>query len=546
MQLHNTVEQESVLRVTNLETAMANHRILLRARAGAAAVAVLLAFLPAATAAPTTGTPAPVGVGSVEGAAHIDPSLFGKVALGTTTAVLAWDDDEASRAEVGSYLSATGIGFTPLEHLDMAFACVSSDAEVRQLAATPGAISVYGDSTMTPALDKSVPTAFNGDPNDIWGIEGITGEGVGIAVLDTGIDATHPDLQMGSRTLFNTEIFVSSHDYQGGTGDPCPPLVVQQDGEDTESTSGHGTHLASVAAGDGTASAGKYKGMAPGADLIGANVVETATIDRQYSEGGRISLLRVIAGINWVKEVALEEDPTITKVMLLGWTTPGVHDVGHPLSLAFKDLGAFNVSIVMPTGNEGPEQSHCDVAATCHFNQYAAGPYAIAVGATPASSRTRLADYSSRGDPVTYPTYDYPLVYQPLVVAPGSDVTAAKRVGLVGLATLPSDHPLGAGGSKGRSADNMSYQTLSGTSVAAAHVAGTIALMQQAAYDAKGCFLTTQQVRDILQQTASSMPGYAEWEVGAGAIDATSAVWGARFAPKVQTRNWWDCPPPPA
>lgn len=511
---------------------MANHRLLLRARAGAAAVAVVLALLPASSAVPTTGGPA-----------RIDADLLRQVSAGTTVAVLSWDDDAASRGQVDSYLQQNGVGFHSLEMLDMGFACVSSEDQVRTLAAAPGAISVYGETTMTPTLDRSVPTAFNGNPNDIWNVEGVTGEGVGMAVLDTGIDATHPDLQMPERTLINGRILFSTHDLNGGNGDPCPPLVVFQEAEDSETTSGHGTHLASVAAGDGTASNGKYKGMAPGAELIGLNVADSVTVDRQVLEGTRISMLKVLAGINHILMYGLEGGPTIVKVALMGWTSPGLADPWHPLTLALRDLTDFGVSIVMPTGNQGPAQSDCDQAETCYFNKYAIGKHTIAVGATPSNSRTVLEDYSSRGDPLAHDHMDGPIRYTPTLVAPGSLVTAARRLGLVSFAALPSDHPLGASGAKSRSGTDLSYQTLTGTSVAAAHVAGTIALMQQAALDAKGCFLSATQVKDILKQTATYMPGYAEWEIGSGALDATAAVWGARFAPKVQTREPWNCPP---
>ncbi len=61
-------------------------------------------------------------------------------------------------------------------------------------------------------------------------------------------------------------------------------------------------------------------------------------------------------------------------------------------------------------------------------------------------------------------------------------------------------------------------------SVAAAHVAGAIALMQQVAVEASGCYLTAHQVLDILRSTADPMAGYQDHEVGAGALDVTDAV----------------------
>jgi subtilisin family serine protease len=121
------------------------------------------------------------------------------------------------------------------------------------------------------------------------------------------------------------------------------------------------------------------------------------------------------------------------------------------------------------------------------------------------------------------------------------DVVAALRPGLAPFATFPGGSRPGATGSSARHRVDLDYQALTGTSVAAAHVAGTIALMQEAAVDAKGCFLTFTQVRQLLRDTATPM-GAAAHEVGSGALDATAAVWGGRFAPPVSSRNSWECP----
>ena len=521
----------------------------LPASARVAALATSLALLlPAAVAAPApagrqglaTTPPDARGV-------TVDPNLLAQVAAAPAPAILSWDADEASRAEVVSFLEGTGIGYDAFEHIPGAVACVGSAEQVLRLSRAPGAISVWGEEHMAPALDTSVPAAFNGDPAAIWSGEGITGDGVGIAVVDTGIDATHPDLRYGTRTKANLRVIYSIHGTLGTRNPFCTvPHQYQEGLEDSETTSGHGTHLASVAAGDGSASGGKYRGVAPGADLMGLNVVETVTPDRHYNETNGVSLLRVAAAVDWIVG-NLEGGAAIPKVALMGWDSPGLHESDHPLTLFLDLLEAYEVAVVMPTGNRGPGVSSCDRADTCNFNSLAAGG-PISVGATFGSSRTALADFSSRGDPAprqTGPSYDPRWTeYEPTLVAPGTNVTAARHLGLVSVGDLPSDHPLGASGSKSRSALDLTYHSLTGTSAAAAHVAGAIALMQEAALDAKGCFLSYAQVREILQQTATPMPGYAEWEVGAGMIDVTAAVWGARFAPKVGHRlNPWECPP---
>jgi hypothetical protein len=66
--------------------------------------------------------------------------------------------------------------------------------------------------------------------------------------------------------------------------------------------------------------------------------------------------------------------------------------------------------------------------------------------------------------------------------------------------------------------------------------------MQEAAVRAKGCYLTAKQVRDVLQSTATAMPAYQPWEVGAGALDITAAIQKAKDVPAVIFPDVWMCP----
>jgi subtilisin family serine protease len=119
-------------------------------------------------------------------------------------------------------------------------------------------------------------------------------------------------------------------------------------------------------------------------------------------------------------------------------------------------------------------------------------------------------------------------------------VVAARRVGLAPLVRPPGS-TMGAGGDGGIHVDPR-YVGLTGTSVAAGHVAGAVALMQEAAVRAKGCYLRTFQVQEALRSTATAMPGYQAWEVGAGALDITAAVQKAREMPALIAPDPWLCP----
>jgi serine protease AprX len=214
------------------------------------------------------------------------------------------------------------------------------------------------------------------------------------------------------------------------------------------------------------------------------------------------------------------------------------------MSFIIKDLGWYGINVVFPTGNEGPAPSDCSAAETCHFNPFAVN--AIGVAATPRTSRTDLEAYSSRGDPLPRQARDETVRYEPVLAAPGTGVISARRPGFAPYVQPPGSflgagpHPAGPD-PKGLGVDRR-YVSLTGSSVAAAHVAGAIALMQEAARKGSGCYLPAAAIANILRSTATPMFGYASWEVGAGALNVAAAVnaasGGGGFSP-----DPWMCPP---
>lgn len=506
------------------------------------AAALLLGLVPAAATAPARSaldvlpaTPA-----------YVTPELRAEVALGSTPAILSWDRAVADHATVGAWLDSRGFEAQVFEGVAAAAVCVGGPGEIDLLSRAPGAISVWNDEPLIPTLDRTRQVAFNGNPDYVWKTLGITGKGVGLAVVDTGIDGTHPDLAFPGKTKLNARVMVSHREYMGG-GDPppCQDLYFPES-PDSEATSGHGTHMASIAAGTGAASDGRYSGIAPGADLIGVAATDTSSphvFVEPIQQG--LSLMGGVAGMGYILSRALE-GPVIAKVALAGWTSEGLHDPYHPIYLAVKDLWAFGISVVMPTGNRGDiGEPDCSKAETCQFNPYALGPYAIAVGAINGISRNSLASWSSRGDSEEREYRGERFRYEPTLLAPGTAVVAARRVGTSSAPEAITGQLPGArsaGGSARTIVADPHYQALSGTSVAAAHVAGTIALMQQAQRDRTGCFLTPTQVETILRASATHIPGYQSWEVGAGVLNATSAVLMAQSSPRMVNPDPWMCP----
>ncbi|MES9538039.1 S8 family serine peptidase [Actinomadura sp. NPDC000600] len=199
---------------------------------------------------------------------------------------------------------------------------------------------------------------------------GYTGEGAKVAVLDTGVDAGHPDLK---GRITQTKNFSES--------------------PDTADRVGHGTHVASTVAGTGAASHGERRGVAPQADLL---------IGKVLDDEGSGTDSSVIAGMEWAAPRA-----DVVNMSLGGVPTDGA----DPLSLALNDLTKRHGTLfVVAAGNEGLVGS---------VGTPGTADAALTVGAVDA--RDRLAEFSSRG-PRGH-------VAKPEIVAPGVDIIAARAEG---------------------------------------------------------------------------------------------------------------------
>jgi hypothetical protein len=203
---------------------------------------------------------------------------------------------------------------------------------------------------------------------------GLTGRGVRVAVLDTGIDTTHPDLR--------------------------GKVVAQANFSDSDSTAdrvGHGTHVASIVAGTGARAAGARKGVAFGASLLNGKVLD------DFGFGSDSS---VIAGMEW----AARQHARVVNMSLGGGPTDGT----DPLSQAVNRITARSrVLFVVSAGNDGPRGQTVSTPGSATS--------ALTVGAV--DVHDALADFSSRG-----PRFgDYAM--KPDITAPGVDIVAARAAG---------------------------------------------------------------------------------------------------------------------
>jgi len=408
---------------------------------------------------------------AARGDAKVEPALLSLARLAPADAVVTFHRQPLA-ADLAA-IRATGVSARPFRALPMV-AVRGTAAQIDALARLPGVRSIYSNRRLAYLLNGSVP--FVGAER-VWSELGVTGRGVTVAVLDSGIDATHADLPFGSKVVQNVKLAPDLL----GTG-----TVALEGVPNTDTSSGHGTHVAGIVGGTGAALGGKYRGVAPGASLVGLGAGET------------LFIFSALEGFDWILRNRTRYG---IRVVSNSWGTSGEFDPDDPINVASKAVHDAGLVVVFAAGNSGP--------ATNTLNPYCVAPWVICVAAGNRTERT-LADFSSRGVPGD-------ALYRPTLTAPGVLIASARSAtGFVINAFFAVD--LASLGT-----DSVYYARASGTSMATPHVSGTVALMLEA-----NPALAPDQVKALLQQTATPMAGYQPHEVGAGYLNAYDAVRAAR------------------
>lgn len=389
-------------------------------------------------------------------------------------------------------LDATGVTGFHFRRLPVA-GVLATPAQVDAIARLDGVRSLWRNDELE--YENEEATALTGvdrlqtDPN-LRRPTGLPTSGAGVTLLvnDSGVDATHPDLQFGAKTIQNV--------YAGtnlNAQEPLLPIVWVENVPDTDIGSGHGTHVAGIAAGTGAASGGRLAGVAAGANVVG------------YGSGAVLFILDVLGAFDYalVNQVRYG-----IRIVTNSWGTPS--DAGtafnpdDPINIATKKLADRGVVVVFSAGNSG------SLPDTITGN-YKKAPWVVLVAAAGKSSV--LADFSSRGQrgrggTVVIDGEAFEWVDRPTVTAPGVDIVS----------TMSNTNVLAE-------QVDLNYASASGTSMAAPHVAGVVALMLEA-----NPMLDWRGVKRILQDTASNLPGYRPFETGAGMVNAHAAVAAAAGA----------------
>jgi len=364
-----------------------------------------------------------------------------------------------------------------------AFAARLTRGQAQALARSGLVAHIEPDLPMTATLDTAAYwTGVQRARQDL----GLSGAGVNIAVLDSGINPNHPDL---------AGKVVHWRDFITGSSTPHDGCSVR-----------HGTHVASIAAGTGAASQGRYAGVAPGAGLVVLKVLTETTVNGQSFCSTTTSIVN--AAIQWAIDNRAAYNIRVMNLSL--GTAGGVCNVDNTHSTArlVNEAVAAGIVVVVAAGNSGP--GPCTVAspgvavraitvgAMADPTHGAALRYGC--GAAPPGG-FYLACFSSRG-----PTLDN--LVKPDVLAPGVYIAAAY-----GGFDDPSSQWYPA-----------AYVSYSGTSMATPFVAGVVALMLQA-----NPGLSPDQVKALVTGTALDWgPPGPDNDYGAGILRAYEAIKAAR------------------
>ena len=387
-----------------------------------------------------------------------------------------------SRMEIEALASRHGVGIA--RFLGDSAVLLANSAQISALAAERDVLS--GDAPVAPFMDVSerataadqVQAGYGGLLLGLGAIPGVTGAGVTVAVVDSGISA-HPALT-GKVLAHVSKI----------AGDPT-----------TNDAHGHGTHIAGIIAGNSSAS--KYVtslyrgGIAPDVKLINVRVL---------GANGSGWTSDVIAGIEWVIE---NRDKYKIRAINLSLghpvTEPSTTD---PLCIAVMKATAAGIVVIASAGNAGKTEDGTPILGG--ITSPGNSPHAITVGAMNTKGTISRADdimttYSSRG-----PT-KFEHAVKPDMVAPGNKVVSLETAGSYLQTHYAQFHMAGT--------RTNGYMHLSGTSMSAAVVTAGVALLMQAHPN-----ISATQLKIALQTGSTYMKDGGLMAGGAGSVN----FWASR------------------
>jgi len=346
----------------------------------------------------------------------------------------------------------------------------ANTSTIKRLLKDDSIAEIYFDGTVSASQlinvtpnNKTVCAAESVNANELWD-KGIGGRGVLVAVLDSGIDKNHPDL---AGKVIGEKNFVDSE-------------------RTTEDLLGHGTAVAGIIAGSGTASGGVYKGVAPGASLLNVRVINS-------NGGGQIS--NIIAGIEW----ALENDADVLS-MSLGGLNLGENN--PPLSIAADNAMESGTVVCVAAGNldERLLLLMAVASSVCLGCVESPGDGVKVITAGSTDCENHVAMFSGSG-----PLRDGR--FKPTLVAPGVNV----------ISTVPPDVEL-------ENKINPYYASSSGTSLSTPVAAGIAALLLQANPDLTPAGVKAAMINGAIKLNNTLEEEYETYYQGAGLLNAERSL----------------------
>ncbi|MDP4099423.1 S8 family peptidase [Paenibacillus sp. P96] len=331
---------------------------------------------------------------------------------------------------------------------------------LKRLCSWKGVHRIYLDDLNKASLNVALPSI---GASIVQENPGLTGKGINIAVLDTGV-YPHPDLTKPVNRI------VAFKDYIHNKSAPYDD-------------NGHGTHIAGVIAGNGLSSDGKYKGPASEAGIVGVKVLD---------EFGEAFDSTVIKGIEWCISNRIRYSLRIISLSLGRAQLAPIKD--DLVVQAVEKAVRSGLVVVVSAGNSGPSPRSIECPGT--------SPSAITVGAvddrgTVQQKDDRVCSFSSRG-PISGTGGS-----KPDIAAPGEGIISLRAPG----STLVRESPRKSMGSH--------YFILSGTSVATPIVSGVVAQILQ-----DRPHLTPLQVKTLLKKNAYRRKGMSRHAYGSGVLNA--------------------------
>lgn len=340
---------------------------------------------------------------------------------------------------------------------------VSYDAPIVQTACTPPCIDTSALKSLSTQTIKA---------NKLWNETGnLQGQGIAVAVVDSGINANHPD-------LLNEQ----------GVSRVVASVKVNKNATTTDDYYGHGTFVAGIIGGNGKASNGAYIGIAPKVNLVNVKVSD---------DQGKATTVDLIKGLEWIYDHRTEYNIRVVSLSVTSSQNESYRT--SPLDAAVETLWFNRVVIVVASGNLGKKELYPP----------ANDPFVITVGASADNGTIDPSDdyvtsYSGYGKTIDK-------LDKPDLVAPGNNIISLLSNNKSALATAHPEHLV-----TGFPGSNQ-YFRLSGTSASAPMVAGATALVLQSNPN-----LTPDQVKYRLVNTATSLKKAKT--VGAGQLDVYNAV----------------------